>query len=208
VSITAKLVSNLIDAAGADRVLTLDLHCDQIQGFFDIPLDHLSSEVVFVKYVRERSRNDLVVISPDPGSVKRARQIAERLDAPLAFVDKRRPKVNEAQVMRVIGDVAGKHALIFDDIIDTASTLVKSAHAVKELGAIDVVACATHAVFSGEALSNIEESVLDEVCVGDSIPISAEMEASKKIKVVSFAPLLAEAIRRIHEEESISILFT
>lgn len=207
VPITAKLVSNLIVAAGAERVLTLDLHCDQIQGFFDVPLDHLSSEVVFVKHVLERARSGLVVISPDPGSVKRARAIAERLDAPLAVVDKRRPRVNEAEVMRVIGEVAGKHALIFDDIIDTAATLVKSAKAIKDLGAVDVMACTTHAVFSGRAIQDIKESVLDQVCVSDSIPLSKEAAECSKIAVISFASLLAEAIRRIHEEESVSILF-
>lgn len=207
VPITAKLVSNLIVAAGAHRVLTIDLHCDQLQGFFDIPVDHLSGEVVFVRHLRERNLDNMVTVSPDTGSVNRAREIASRLETPLAIVDKRRPKQNVAEVMNVIGDVRGKRALIFDDLIDTAGTLVKAAQAIKEHGAIDVIACSTHAVFSGQAVQRINESVLDEVIVSDSIPLSDGASACKKIKTVSFAPIIGEAIKRIHQEESISILF-
>jgi ribose-phosphate pyrophosphokinase len=208
VPITAKLVSNLIVAAGAHRVLTVDLHCDQLQGFFDIPVDHLSGEVVFVKHLMSRNLDNLVVVSPDTGSVNRARQVANRLDAPLAIVDKRRPKANVSEVMNVIGEVKGMRALIFDDLIDTAGTLCKAAKAIKDKGATDVIACCTHAVFSGEAVSRIEDSVLDEVIVSDSIPLRPEAQACPKINTVSFASLIGEAIKRIHDEESISILFT
>ncbi|GMU92405.1 MAG: ribose-phosphate pyrophosphokinase [Candidatus Hydrogenedentota bacterium] len=207
VPITAKLVSNLLVASGADRVLTVDLHCGQIQGFFDIPVDHLSGDVLFANHIQEREIENLVVVSPDTGSVARIREFARRLEAPLAIVDKRRPKENVAEVMNVIGEVEGKHALIFDDMIDTGGTLVKAAQAIKDKGAIDVMACSTHALFSGDAIKRIEESVLDEVLVSDTVPLSPEAEKCKKIKVVSIAPLLGEAIRRIHQEESLSILF-
>jgi len=192
VPITAKLVANLLAAAGASRVLTVDLHCGQIQGFFDIPVDHLSGDVLFANYIRERNMDDFVVVSPDPGSVKRAREVASRLDARIVIVDKRRPKENVAEVMNIIGDVEGTHALIFDDMIDTAGTLVNAAQAIKAHGAIDVFAC---------------DSVLDEVLVSDSIPLVETAAASSKIKVLSLAPLIGEAIRRIHEEESVSSLF-
>ena len=205
--ITAKLVSNVLVAAGADRVLTVDLHCGQIQGFFDIPLDHLSGEVAFTNHFLSRGFDNLVVVSPDTGSVARIREFAGRLDVPLVIVDKRRPKVNESQVMNVIGDVAGKHALIFDDMIDTGGTLVKAAQALKERGALDVSACATHALFSGDCVKLIEESVLTEVLVSDSIPLAENVATKPWIKVLSIAPLIGEAIRRIHEEESVSSLF-
>ena len=208
VPITAKLVSNLIVAAGADRVLTVDLHCDQIQGFFDIPVDHLSSEIAFTRHFRQlRPSEDLVVVSPDTGSVHRIRRFANRLEAPLAIVDKRRPKANVSEVMNLIGEVKDRHALIFDDLIDTGGTLVKAAEAIKARGAIDVTACATHAVFSGKAVDRIYNSVLEEVWVSDSIPLSEEAAACPKIKVLSIAPLIGEGIRRIHAEESLSILF-
>ena len=207
VPITAKLVSNLLVAAGADRVLTVDLHCGQIQGFFDIPVDHLSADVVFANYFMEQGIDNIVVVSPDTGSVARIREFARRLEAPLAIVDKRRPKENESEVMNLIGEVAGKHALVFDDMIDTGGTLVKAAKAIKEQGALDVIACSTHAVFSGDAVQRITDSVLDEVLVSDSIPLKPEATACEKIKVLSIAPLVGEAIRRIHQEESLSILF-
>jgi ribose-phosphate pyrophosphokinase len=207
VPITAKLVSNLVVAAGADRVLTVDLHCGQMQGFFDIPVDHLSADVVFVNYFMERGIDDSVVVSPDTGSVARIREFARRLDAPLAIVDKRRPRENESEVMNVIGEVAGKHVLIFDDMIDSGGTLVKAAQKIKDLGALDVIACSTHPVFSGEAVTRIQNSVLDEVIVSDSIPLNANAQACPKIKTLSLAPLIGEAIRRIHQEESLSILF-
>lgn len=207
VPITAKLVSNLIVAAGADRVLTVDLHCGQIQGFFDIPLDHLSSDVEFVKYLSNGMPEDLVVVSPDTGSVARAREFANRVDARLAIVDKRRPKENVSEVMNIIGDVRGKRAWLFDDMIDTAGTLVKAAQAIKDAGAVSVRACATHPVFSGEAIARIESSVLDEVVVSDTIPLNEKAQGCAKIKVLTVAPLIGEAIRRIHDEESVSMLF-
>lgn len=208
VPITAKLVSNLIVAAGADRVLALDLHCDQIQGFFDIPVDHLSGDIEFVRHLQEHGRDkDIVVVSPDTGSVRRAREVANRLEAPLAIVDKRRPKANETEVMNIIGEVEGMKCLIFDDMIDTAGTLVKAAEAIKAHGATAVSACATHAVLSGDAVKRINSSVLDEVIVTDSVPLSTEARISPKIKVISVAPLIGEAIKRIHGEKSVSILF-
>jgi ribose-phosphate pyrophosphokinase len=207
VPITAKLVSNLIVAARASRVLTVDLHCGQIQGFFDIPLDHLSGDIVFAEYFQQQGTDNLVVVSPDTGSVHRVREFARRLDAPLVIVDKRRPKENQSEVMNVIGNVEGKRALIFDDMIDTGGTLVKAAKAVKDLGALDVRACVTHAVLSGMAVDLIAESVLGEIIVSDSIQLSARAAACPKIKVLSLAALVGEAVRRIHEEESISSLF-
>ena len=207
VPITAKLVANLIVAAGADRVLTVDLHCGQIQGFFDIPVDHLRGDIVFGRYMAERQLPDLVIVSPDTGSVLRAREFANRLDAPLAIVDKRRPKENVAEVMNIIGSVEGKRALIFDDMIDTAGTLVKAAKALQDAGAVDVMACATHPVFSGGAIARINESALHEVLVGDSVPLTEEGKACPKVKVLSFASLIGESIRRIHEEQSVSSLF-
>lgn len=209
VPITAKLVANLLTAAGADRVLTVDLHCGQIQGFFDIPLDHLSAEVVFVNYLKghQALQDNLIVISPDTGSVGRAREFANRLGVPLAIVDKRRPKENVAEVMNIIGDVSGKNALVFDDMIDTAGTLAKAAKAIKAHGALSVRACATHPVFSGPALDNIMNSELEEILVCDSIPLSEKARSNPKIQVLSLAALIGEAIRRIHKDESVSNLF-
>ncbi len=207
VPITAKLVSNLITASGANRVLAVNLHCDQIQGFFDIPVDHLSGEVVFAKHIADRGLDNFVVVSPDTGSVARARTIANRLEAPLAIVDKRRPRENEAEVMNIIGQVKERRALIFDDLIDTAGTLVKAAEAIKAEGATSVIACATHAVFSGCALERIEASPIDEVWVSDTIALSERGRTCPKVKQLTFAPLISEAILRIHQEESVSILF-
>ena len=207
VPISAKLVANLLTAAGANRILTVDLHCGQIQGFFDIPVDHLRGDVMFGHHMAGQEANGLVVVSPDTGSVTRAREFANRLDAPLAIVDKRRPKENMAEVMNIIGSVEGKRALIFDDMIDTAGTLVKAAQALKECGAVDVMACATHPVLSGNAIARINDSALREVLVSDTVPLTNEGKASPKFKVISFAPLVGEAIRRIHEEESVSCLF-
>jgi ribose-phosphate pyrophosphokinase len=209
VPITAKLVADLLTAAGADRVLTVDLHCGQIQGFFDLPVDHLSGEIVFVNYFKNHSiSNNLVIISPDTGSVARAREFANKLSAPLAIVDKRRPAANVAEVMNIIGDVKGMHALIFDDMADTAGTLVKAAAAIKDQGALSVRSCVTHPVLSGPALDNIEQSVLEEVLVCDSIPLTEKAKASKKFKVLTLAPLIGEAICRIHRDESVSSLFS
>lgn len=208
VPIAAKLVANLVAAAGANRVLTLDLHSGQIQGFFDIPVDHLNSEVTFATALNERGLDrDVVVVSPDTGSVKRAREVASRLDAPLAIIDKRRPKANHAEVMNIIGDVAGKNAVIFDDLIDTAGTLCNAANAVKEQGALSVIACCTHPVLSGSAVERIQNSAIETLLVGDSIPLSAKAAACTKIEVISFAPVIGEAIRRVHEERSVSSLF-
>jgi len=207
VPISAKLVANVIVAAGADRILSTDLHCGQIQGFFDIPVDHLRGDAVFGRHMLDRKVANLVVVSPDTGSVLRAREFASRLDASLAIVDKRRPKENVSEVMNIIGNVEGRHALIFDDMIDTAGTLVKAAQAVKEQGALDVMACATHPVLSGDAVKRIQDSVLTEVLVGDTIPLNAAAAASPKLRVLSFAPFIGEAIRRIHEQESVSSLF-
>lgn len=207
VPISAKLVANLLVAAGADRVLTIDLHCGQIQGFFDIPVDHLQGNVVFRNHFLQRKMSNVVVVSPDTGSVMRAREFASRLDARLAIVDKRRPRENEAEVMNIIGSVEGCHAVIFDDMIDTSGTLVRAAQAVKDQGAIDVMACATHPVLSGEAVDRINKSVLTEVLVLDTIPLNGAATACPKFRVLSSAPLIGEAIRRIHEEESVSSLF-
>ncbi len=208
VPITAKLVANLLTAAGADRILAVDLHCGQIQGFFDIPVDHLAAEVVFVKYIEERERADkLMVVSPDMGSVKRAREFADRLGVQMAIVDKRRPRDNVAEVMNIIGDVEGMNCILLDDMIDTGGTLCKAAEALKKRGAVSVKAFATHPVFSGSALDNIASSELEEVIVCDSIPLTEKAQGIKKIKQLSLAPLIAEAIRRIHKDESVSSLF-
>ena len=208
VPITAKLTANLLTAAGADRVLTVDLHCGQIQGFFDIPVDHLGADIVFVEEFQRRGELDkYMVVSPDMGSVARARDFADRLGVPLAIVDKRRPKENVAEVMNLIGSVAGRHCVILDDMIDTAGTLVKAAQSIKSHGALSVRACATHPVFSGPALDNLEDSVLEEIVVCDSIPLSERAIANTKIRTLTLAPLIGEAMRRIHKDESVSSLF-
>jgi ribose-phosphate pyrophosphokinase len=207
VPISAKLVASLLESAGADRVLALDLHAAQIQGFFDIPVDHLFASPVLVEYFRALDIPDLTVVSPDPGGVERARAFAKRLNCPLAIIDKRRPEANVAEVMNVVGDVEGCHCLIVDDLIDTGGTLVKSTEALLDKGASGVSACATHAVLSGPAVERIDESPLEEVVFSNSIPLSPEARQSKKIKSLSIAKLLAEAIRSIHEETSVSVLF-
>lgn len=208
VPITAKLVANLLTAAGADRVIAVDLHSGQLQGFFDIPVDHLAADVVFSKYMQQVGvTDDLVVVSPDTGSVARARQFANDLGVRLVIVDKRRPKANETEVMNIIGEIEGCHALIFDDMIDTAGTLVKAAKALKEQGAISVRACATHPVFSGAAVQNLKNSPIEELIVTDSIPLSQEAVSNLNVRVLTLAPLIGEAIRRIHKDESVSSLF-
>ena len=208
VPITAKLVANLLTAAGADRVLTVDLHCGQIQGFFDIPLDHLAADAVFVTRLKQEGlKESLTVVAPDMGSVRRARELASRLGAPMAIVDKRRPRENVAEVMHIIGPIEGRNALLLDDMIDTAGTLVKAAQALKDQGALSVRACATHPVFSGRALENISKSVLEEVLVCDTIPLSKQAAAIPKIRVLTLAHLIGEALRRIHKDESVSGLF-
>ncbi len=207
VPISARLVATLLETAGADRVLTLDLHAAQIQGFFDIPVDHLFSAPVMIEYFRSQQATNVTVVSPDAGGVERARAFAKRLNCPLAIIDKRREEANVAEVMNVVGEVTDRHCMIVDDIIDTAGTLVKGAEALMEKGAASVTACATHAVLSGEAVERIEGSVLKEVVVTNSIPLSETARGSDRIKSLSIAKLLAEAIRSIHEETSVSGLF-
>jgi ribose-phosphate pyrophosphokinase len=207
VPISARLVADLLEAVGIDRVLTIDLHAGQIQGFFDIPVDHLYSAPVLVDYVRKEYLNDLVIVSPDAGGVERARAFAKRLDASLAIIDKRREKANVSQVMNVIGDVEGKNAILFDDMIDTAGTIAHAAAALTKNGAKKVIAACAHAVLSGPALDRINESPLEEVIVTNTIPMNEKKEKCRKLKVLSVAALLGEAIKRIHEETSVSSLF-
>jgi len=207
VPISARLVAALLETAGADRVLTLDLHAAQIQGFFDIPVDHLFASPVMIDYYKSLNIPDLTVVSPDAGGVERARAFAKRLNSPLAIIDKRREEANVAEVMNVVGQVAGRNCILVDDLIDTAGTLVKGAEALMEKGAASVSACATHAVLSGPAVSRIEESCLKEVVFTNSIPLSEEAKKSSRIRSLSIAKLLAEAVRSIHEETSVSVLF-
>ena len=207
VPISARLVAALLETAGADRVLTLDLHAAQIQGFFDIPVDHLFATPVLIEYFRSLNMPGLTVVSPDAGGVERARAFAKRLNSPLAIIDKRREEANIAEVMNVVGEVTGRSCLLVDDLIDTAGTLVKGAEALMEKGATSVSACATHAVLSGDAVCRIEASCLKEVVLTNSIPLSEEARRSSRIKSLSVANLLAEAIRSIHEETSVSVLF-
>ena len=205
VAITAKLVANLITEAGASRVITLDLHAAQIQGFFDIPLDHLYSRPAILEYIRNRNFENTVVVSPDVGSVERARSFAKRLDMGLVIIDKRRPRPNEAVVYNIIGDVKGKTCFIFDDLVDTAGTLCQVANSIKEHGAAKIIAAATHGVLSRDAIERIDKSPIEELILSDTIPVNASKSA--KIKIVSVAPILAEAIKRNHMGESISELF-
>jgi len=207
VPITSKLVADLISRAGADRVLCMDLHASQIQGFFDVPVDHLFAAPVFIDAVRQMELPDLVIVSPDAGGVERARAIAKRLGVSLAIVDKRRTGPNEAEAMNVIGEVAGTNALIIDDIIDTAGTLVKTVEALRNKGAQRVLAVGVHGVLSGPALARIEASPLEAVFVTNTTPLDDKLRRSAKIKPLSVAPLLGEAIRRIHENSSVSSLF-
>jgi ribose-phosphate pyrophosphokinase len=207
VPISARLVAALLETAGATRVLTLDLHAAQIQGFFDIPVDHLFATPVMIEYFKTSRATGLTVVSPDAGGVERARAFAKRLSAPLAIIDKRREEPNVAAVMNVVGEVVGRHCLLFDDLIDTAGTLVKGAEALMVKGAATVSACATHAVLSGPAVSRIQASCLKEVVVSNSIPLSEEAKRSSKIRSLSVANLLGEAIRSIHEGGSVSRLF-
>jgi ribose-phosphate pyrophosphokinase len=205
--ISARLIANLIQTAGADRVLTLDLHAAQIQGFFDVPVDHLFAAPVMIEYFDSIGRRDMTVVSPDAGGVERARAFAKHLHAPLAIIDKRRTDVNVAEVMHIIGDVKGQHCLIVDDLIDTAGTLVKGAEALMEQGALSVTACATHAVLSGPAVERIESSTVQEVVVTNSIPLREDATRCSRVKTLSVAPLLARAIQSIHEDGSVSTLF-
>lgn len=207
VPISAKLVADLLETAGASRALTLDLHAPQIQGYFDVPVDHLYASPVLVEHFKHLKLENLTVVSPDAGGVERARFFAKRLDAPLAIVDKRRVDVDVSEVMHLIGDVKGRSTLIVDDIIDTAGTLVKTADALIKEGATQVYAACTHAVLSGPAVERIAKSRITEVVATDSVPLTDAARAMKKIRVLSVADLLARGIRSIHEETSISELF-
>nr|WP_216628508.1 ribose-phosphate pyrophosphokinase [Pseudoalteromonas caenipelagi] len=208
VPITAKVVADFLSSVGVDRVLTVDLHAEQIQGFFDVPVDNVFGSPVLLDDMKEREFEDVVVVSPDIGGVVRARAIAKLLnDTDLAIIDKRRPQANVSQVMHIIGDVAGRDCIIVDDMIDTGGTLCKAAEALKEHGAKRVFAYATHPVLSGAAAENLRNSVIDEVIVTDSIPLSDELRALDNIKVLTLADMLAETIRRISNEESISAMF-
>jgi ribose-phosphate pyrophosphokinase len=207
VPISAKLIASLLERAGADRILSLDLHAAQIQGFFDIPVDHLFASPVMIEHFRATALPNLTVVSPDAGGVERARAFAKRLNAPLAIIDKRREQANVAEVMNIIGDVRGRSCIMVDDLIDTAGTLVKGAEALLNAGAESVSACATHPVLSGGAVKRIEESAIKEVVVTNSIPLKEEARRCERIRVLSVAPLLARAIQSIHEGGSISTLF-
>jgi len=207
VAITAKVVADMLSGVGVDRVLTMDLHADQIQGFFDIPVDNIYASPILLADVWKNDYKNLVVVSPDVGGVVRARALAKRLDVDLAIIDKRRPKPNVAKVMNIIGDVAGRNCLIMDDLVDTANTLCEAAAALKDKGALRVIAYCTHPVLSGSAVERIENSALDELVVTDTIPLSEAASNSKRIRQLSVAELLAETIRRITDEESVSSLF-
>lgn len=207
VPISSKLVADLITASGANRILTVDLHAGQIQGFFNIPVDHLYASPVLLDYVRKKDFKDLVIVSPDAGGVERARAFARKLQCSLAIIDKRREMANVSRVMNVIGDVRDRDVIILDDMIDTAGTTTQAASALKDQGARRVYAASTHAVLSGPAIQRINESVIEEVIVTNTIPLDSKKEGCKKLVVLSIASLLAEAIKRIHEESSISSLF-
>ncbi|GMB10071.1 ribose-phosphate pyrophosphokinase [Thermolongibacillus altinsuensis] len=204
--ITAKLVANLLETAGASRVITLDLHAPQIQGFFDIPIDHLMGVPILADYFKNKQLEDIVIVSPDHGGVTRARKMADRLKAPIAIIDKRRPKPNVAEVMNIIGNVQGKVAILVDDIIDTAGTITLAANALAEHGAKEVYACCTHPVLSGPAIERIKNSKIKELVVTNTIALTEEKKIDKIVEL-SVAPLIGEAIIRVHEEQSISALF-
>jgi len=204
--ITAKLVANLIETAGAHRVISMDLHATQIQGFFDIPVDHLLGVPILGAYFKEKNLQDIVVVSPDHGGVVRARKLADYLNVPLAIIDKRRPEPNVAEVMNIIGEVKGKTAIVIDDIIDTAGTIMLGAKALIKEGVKEVYACCTHAVLSGPAMERLEQSAIREVVITNTIPVTHPKPCTK-LKTLSVAPLMGEAIIRVHEELSISKLF-
>ncbi len=207
VPITAKLIANMIDTAGADRVLTVDLHAEQIQGFFDIPVDNVYASPLLLGDVWRQKYEDLIVVSPDVGGVVRARALAKRLGADLAIIDKRRPRANVSEIMHIIGDVSGRTCVMIDDLVDTAGTLCHAAKALKKNGALKVVAYCTHPVLSGDAAKNVRNSMLDELVVTDTIPLNEELLSIDKIRQLSIAEMLAETIRRIAESESVSSLY-
>lgn len=205
--ITAKLVADLITAAGANRVLSVDLHAGQIQGFFNIPVDNLFATPVLLEYIKKNYQDDMVIVSPDTGGVERARAFGKRLGANLAIIDKRREGPNESQVMNIIGDVSGMKTVILDDLIDTAGTVVQAAKALGDAGATDVSVCCTHPVLSGPAIDRINDSNIKEVIVTDTIPLHEEAKSCKKIKILSVSGILSEAVRRIYYNDSVSSLF-
>jgi ribose-phosphate pyrophosphokinase len=207
VPITARLAAKMIGTAGANRVLTMDLHADQIQGFFDIPVDNVYASPILLGDIWRQKYPDLMVISPDVGGVVRARALAKRLEADLAIIDKRRPRANEAKVMNIIGDVEGRSCVLIDDLVDTAGTLCKAARALKDAGAATVVAYCTHAVLSGPAVENLNASVLDELVVTNTIPLREDARACPRIRTLTIAGLLGETMRRIHNDESVTSLF-
>jgi ribose-phosphate pyrophosphokinase len=207
VPITAKLVADLITTAGADRVLTLDLHAGQIQGFFNIPVDHLYAKPVLLEYLRGKQFTNLVVVSPDAGGTERARAFAKKLNASLAIIDKRRDAPNSAELMNIIGEVKGSDVLLLDDMIDTGGTIVQGAHALKERGALKVYGACTHAVLSGPAIDRLKASPFDELIITDSIPLNGKDKVYERITVLSVAGLLGQAVARVHTEESVSNLF-
>ena len=204
--ITSKLVADLIVAAGADRVITMDLHANQIQGYFDIPVDHLIGMPILAQYFNHKKLDNLCVVSPDHGSVTRARALAEILNCPIAIIDKRRPEPNKSEIMNIIGDIKGKNCIIIDDMIDTAGTICNAAKAIKDLGALTVYGGATHAVLSGPAIERLKESVFEEVVLLNTIPL-AEEKKTDKMKFLSVAPLFAEAMTRVYTNGSVSALF-
>ncbi len=207
VPISAKVVADMMDAVGIDRVLTVDLHAEQIQGFFSCPVDNIYASNVLIDHVKAQNYNNTIVVSPDVGGVVRARALAKQLNSDLAIIDKRRPKANDAQVMNIIGDVEGKTCVLIDDIVDTAGTLCKAAEALKNKGACKVVAYSTHAVLSGTAVTNIQSSHLDQLVVTDTIPLNETAQACSKIYQLSISALLAESVKRVCKAESISALF-
>lgn len=207
VPITAKVVANMLQAVGVQRLLTVDLHADQIQGFFDIPVDNVYATPILLGDIWKQQYDNLMVVSPDVGGVVRARALAKRIESDLAIIDKRRPRANVAEVMNIIGDVEGRHCIIMDDIVDTAGTLCKAAQALKANGACRVIAYCTHAVLSGAAVARIAESELDELVVTDTIPLREEARTTARIRQISIAELLAETLLRISNEESVSSLF-
>lgn len=204
--ISAKLISNLLTSAGGDRLVSIDLHATQIQGFFDIPVDHLLGAPILAEYFLNKNIEDAIVVAPDVGSVKRARDFAERLDTSIAIIDKRRPEPNVAEVMNIIGDVSGKNVILLDDMIDTAGTITQGAKVLQEHGAEEVYACCTHPVFSGPAVDRLTDSILEEVVVTNTIPLPDKKNLDK-VKVLSIAPLLGEALDRIFKDLSVSVLF-
>lgn len=204
--ISAKLMSNLITSAGADRLVSIDLHASQIQGFFNVPVDHLLGAPILAEYFLNKDLDNTIIVAPDVGSVKRCRDFAERLDTSIAIIDKRRPKPNVSEVMNIIGDVSDKNVILLDDMIDTAGTITEAARVLKNKGANKVYACCTHPIFSGPAIDRLKESVLEEVVVTNTIPLSEEKKLDK-VKVLSIAPLLGEALDRVFKDLSVSVLF-